>query len=128
MDVIQRIKAFDAGRNAALLQVKYACMRDSGFAFFRGTAHLFHERLGRDRLTRSTPRVWSCGDLHLETFGGYDAANGLAHFDITDFDQAALAPDNWELVRMLAGIHVAGDQFDMKRAKARRLCEIFVQA
>ena len=123
MDVIQRIKAFDAGRNAELLQVKYASMRESGFAFFRGTAHLFHERLGRDRLTRSAPRVWTCGDLHLENFGGYGAANGLAHFDITDFDQAALAPANWELVRMLASIHVGGDQFEMKRAKARRLCE-----
>lgn len=128
MDVIQRIKAFDAGRNAELLQVKYARMRESGFAFFRGTAHLFHERLGRDRLTRSAPWVWSCGDLHLENFGGYCAANGLAHFDITDFDQAALAPATWELVRMLASIHVAGDPFEIKRAKARRLCEIFVQA
>jgi uncharacterized protein (DUF2252 family) len=128
MDVVQRIKAFDAGRNPELLQVKYASMRESGFAFFRGTAHLFHERLRRDRLTRSAPRVWSCGDLHLENFGSYRAANGLAHFDITDFDQAALAPANWELVRMLASLHVAGDKFDMKRQKARRLCEVFLQA
>ena len=29
---------------------------------------------------------------------------------------------------MLASLHVAGDKFDMKRQKARRLCEIFLQA
>ena len=59
--------------------------------FLRGSAHLFHARLKRG-VFKPAPVAWCCGDMHLENFGSYHGDNGLAYFDINDFDEAALAP------------------------------------
>jgi len=127
MDVVQRILAFNNGRDPQRLRLKYRAMRANAFAFFRGTAHLFYDRLPRNGIFRS-PLVWSCGDLHLENFGSFKADNRLVYFDINDFDEAALAPASWDLVRMVSSLRVAADNVTVRKSEAEGLCSLFVES
>ena len=128
MDVVRRIQAFDAGRDPERLQIKYRKMRSSAFAFLRGTCHLFYGALPRGDVFKSAPLAWVCGDLHLENFGCYKGDNRLAYFDINDFDEAALAPATWELLRMLTSLRVAARGLSMKRSEATQACAVFLDA
>ncbi|MES3014346.1 MAG: DUF2252 family protein [Pseudomonadota bacterium] len=128
LDVAARVRTFNAGRDPERLQLKYAAMRASPFTFLRGTCHLFYARMARGGVHKAAPTVWVCGDLHLENFGSYKGDNRLAYFDINDFDESALAPATWDLVRFLASVQVGAATLKVGEAKAQRLCETFVEA
>src|SRR6202023_1394426 len=72
--------------------------------------------------------AWLCGDLHLENFGSYKGDNRLAYFDINDFDEAALAPVSWDLVRLLTSILIGAETFGVSQSEARTLAKQFVAA
>lgn len=127
-DVIRRLQEFNAGRDPERLQMKYRSMRSSTFAFLRGTCHLFYQRLPLDDWSASAPLSWICGDLHLENFGSFEADNGLAYFDISDFDEAVLAPASWDLARFLTSVLVAADSLSVSAMEAKALCKSFVDA
>lgn len=126
MNVVRQIRAFNAGRDPERLKIKYEKMRGDPFAFFRGTCHLFYERLAAAKLSTSAPRVWICGDLHLENFGSYKGNSRLAYFDLNDFDQAVLAPASWDLVRMLTSVLVGAKTLSITSSEARALCAVFL--
>ena len=127
-DAAQQIKRFNAGREPERLQRKYAAMRASPFAFLRGSCHLFYARMARGGVHKAAPVGWVCGDLHLENFGSYQGDNGLDYFDINDFDESALAPLTWDLVRLLASVQVGATTLQVSDSKAQRLCAAFVEA
>lgn len=128
---ISRIKAYNAGRDPERLTIKYKAMRQDAFVFLRGACHLFYERLpevnGAGALKRA-PLTWVCGDLHLQNFGSYKGDNRLVYFDINDFDEGALAPCTWDLVRFLTSVLVGGKTLDVKPAQALSLCRTFLDA
>ena len=126
MDVVLQIQAFNAGREAERLSIKYQRMHGNPFAFLRGTSHLFYERLSAAKLFKASPPVWICGDLHLENFGSYKGNNRLAYFDLNDFDEAALAPASWELVRFLTSLLVGAESLSISPTEARTLCSVFL--
>lgn len=127
--VVARIALYNAEREPERLAIKYRVMRDSAFAFFRGTAHLFWEDAGAQRTAiPEAPSVWACGDLHLENFGSYRGANGLAYFDLNDFDEAALAPATWELARLLASLYVAAPALALDQSGATELAMTFLSS
>ena len=128
IDVVAEIRRANAGRDAERLALKYRAMRADPFAFLRGSCALFYRRLPRGGVLKSVPLVLVCGDLHLENFGSYRADNGLSYFDINDFDESALAPASWDLVRMLASVLVGGASLGFDATHANRLSEIFVTA
>ena len=128
MDVAAEIKSANAGRDPQRLQIKYRTMRGSPFAFLRGTCALFYARLPRGGVFKAAPAVWACGDLHLENFGSYKADNRLTYFDISDFDESALAPATWDLVRLLASLLIAADELGVNKTRARRLCQVLLDA
>jgi len=128
MDVVRRIRDFNAGRDPERLAMKYSNMRASPFVFLRGTCHLFYDRLPRGGLFRSAPLGWVCGDLHLENFGSFKGDNRLVYFDINDFDESALAPVSWDLVRLLASVWVGADSLSLSGSEAHRLCDGFIAA
>ena len=128
LDVIRRIRAFNAGRDPDRLVLKYARMRQNPFAFLRGTCHLFYERLPNDAIFRRAPATWVCGDLHFENFGSYKGDNRLVFFDMNDFDEGALAPCTWDLVRFLASVLVGAGDLGVARRDARTLCSTFLNA
>ena len=128
MDVIAQIASFNAGRDPERLAIKYDKMRASTFAFLRGTCHLFYGQLPRGGVFDSAPMAWICGDLHLENFGSYKGDNRLVYFDLNDFEEAALAPASWDLVRMLTSLWVGAESASLRRSEARVLCDAFLDA
>ena len=129
MDVIRQILEYNAGREPERLQMKYQKMRESAFVFLRGTCHLFYRRLPvADDLFRDAPPAWSCGDLHFENVGSYKGDNRQTYFDLSDFDEAALAPVTWDVVRLLTSLQVGAGTLGIDAAQAGELCRAGVDA
>lgn len=127
MDVVRAILDFNAGRDPERLAMKFAKMRRSPFLFLRGSAHLFHARLKRSAF-KPAPVAWCCGDMHLENFGSYHGDNGLAYFDINDFDEAALAPATTDLMHLLTSLWLAADALGQRPADTAALARTVLQA
>jgi uncharacterized protein (DUF2252 family) len=126
--ITERILRFNRGRDEALLQRKFERMRAGPFPFFRGSCHLFFEDWdGGDKLDR-TPRAWISGDLHLENFGAYKGENRLVHFDLNDFDEAALAPCSWELARFATSVRLAAGEIGLAARRGDALVEHFLSS
>ena len=51
--------------------------------------------------------TWVCGDAHWENVGCYRGKNKVCYFDLTDFDEACLAPVGVELARALAALYMS---------------------
>jgi uncharacterized protein (DUF2252 family) len=130
IDVVQSLQQFNAGRDPERLAMKFTRMRAGAFAFLRGSCHLFYDRLPQDGAfaAGASPHAWICGDAHLENFGCYKGDNRLAYFDLNDFDEAALAPVTWDLVRFLASVLVADDAVSATKEQSARLCKEFLDA
>lgn len=128
MDVVDQIRSFNAGRDPERLSMKYRAMRSGPFAFLRGSCHRFYDRLPRGGTFKSAPLVWVCGDLHLENFGSYKGDNRLVYFDVNDFDESALAPASWDLVRFLTSLRIGADSMSIGEGKVLGLCQGFLDA
>lgn len=128
MNVIREIQAYNAGRDPERLALKYQKMRSSPFGFLRASCHLFYARLPKTELFKAAPLTWICGDLHLENFGSYKGNNRLSYFDLNDFDEAALAPASWELLRMLTSLLVGAESLSIQPSDSRALCSIFLSS
>jgi len=96
----------NAGRVPELIPLRAERMAASPFAFYRGTAALMAADLARD--VDSGLRVASCGDAHVANFGLYASPQRRLVFDLNDFDEAAWAPWEWDLKRLVASVVIAG--------------------
>jgi uncharacterized protein (DUF2252 family) len=128
MNAVETIRRFNAGRDPKRLAMKFKNLRKSPFVFLRGTCHLFYARLPEAQMRVKAPVVWCCGDLHLENFGSFKGDNRLVYFDINDFDESALAPASWDLVRFLTSVLLAADDLKADPTEARKLCDAFVRS
>jgi uncharacterized protein (DUF2252 family) len=126
--VAERILQFNQGRQPDLLRLKLKKLRDDPFVFLRGTCHLFYEEWPTDSVLNNAPRVWLCGDLHLENFGSYKGDNRQVYFDINDFDEAVLAPCTWDVARLLTSLLVSADSLGLKKRNAETLCQVYLDA
>ena len=104
-DPIELLKESDRGRLPALLPIRYARMRESPFAFFRGAAALMAADLASTPVTGI--RVQACGDCHVANFGGFGTPERQLVFDINDFDETLPAPWEWDVKRLAASIVLA---------------------
>ncbi len=128
MDVALTIRKFNRGRDPEQLAMKFSRMRASPFVFLRGSCHLFHQRLPVERVLDAAPRVWVCGDLHLENFGSYKGDNRLAYFDMNDFDEAALAPCTWDVARFLTSVRLGMRELKVEASGIASLCQVFLDS
>ncbi len=126
-DIVESIQKFNAGRDPERLLMKLAKMRTNPFVFLRGTCHRFYDHLPKGELFTKAPDAWLCGDAHLENFGTYKGDNRLAYFDINDFDEGALAPVTWDLVRLLSSILLAGETVRATANESIVLCRKFIE-
>jgi uncharacterized protein (DUF2252 family) len=126
MNIVKRIQKANAGRDPALLAMKYSALRKSPFSFFRGTNHLFYARLSESGFSVAAPAVWCCGDLHLQNFGSYKGDNRQVYFDINDFDEAARAPASWELVRLATSLRVGLIELGLSLDRTSALVEALI--
>ena len=126
--VSARIAGYHAGRAPDLLARKFAIMASSPFAFYRGSCQLFVDAWPRTTPLNDTPAVWSCGDLHFENLGCYKGDNRLVYFDINDFDESALLPLSWDLVRFTASVFVGATELRVSAADATALANSYLDA
>ncbi|MDE2309215.1 MAG: DUF2252 domain-containing protein [Betaproteobacteria bacterium] len=116
--VIDAIFSNNAGRDSERLALKYAKMAQSPFIFLRGACHLFYDGLPDSPLFRDAPLAWCCGDLHFENFGSYKGDNRQVYFDINDYDEAALAPLTWDMIRLLTSIQCGAEALNATHAES----------
>ncbi len=125
---VKRIQQFNAGRDPERLVMKYRNMRSNAFVYLRSTCHLFPAQLPDQKTLAKAPAIWSCGDLHLENFGSYKGDNRLTYFDINDFDESALIPASWDVVRVLASIRLASAELEFKSERVREIIDMWLDA
>ena len=105
-DVVTHLREQNAARVPELVPVRMQRMLASPFAFYRGTAGLMALDLGRD--PHSGILVAACGDAHISNFGFYASPERQLVFDLNDFDEAAVAPWEWDVKRLLTSVIVGG--------------------
>src|SRR5271154_7075764 len=81
-DPVAVLRESDRGRLPELLPIRYGRMRQSPFAFFRGSAAVVAWDLSRTPATGI--RVQACGDCHAANFGGFASPERQLLFDIND--------------------------------------------
>jgi uncharacterized protein (DUF2252 family) len=111
-----------------LLARKYAMMAASPFAFYRGSCQLFLDAWPARTPLNDAPAIWSCGDLHFENLGCYKGDNRLVYFDINDFDEAALLPVSWDLVRFSASVMVGASSLHVSAPGATSLAKVYLDS
>lgn len=120
-DATPLILAFNKSITPASQLAKYTGMQESAFRFYRGTCHLFYDRLSVLGPPKAHTRAWICGDLHLENFGSFKGDNRLVYFDLNDFDEAVMAPLSFEVLRFATAILIASDLFKYSNKQASEL-------
>lgn len=116
-DPVALLEEQNADRVADLVPLRMARMLADPFAFFRGTAGLMAHDLAQD--PHSGILVAACGDAHLTNFGFYASPERRLVFDLNDFDEAALAPWEWDVKRLLTSVVVAGRHAGYDEARVR---------
>jgi uncharacterized protein (DUF2252 family) len=104
-DPIEILRQSDRGRLPELLPIRYGRMRQSPFAFFRGSAAVMAWDLSKTPATGI--HVQACGDCHAANFGGFASPERQLLFDINDFDETLQAPWEWDVKRLAASIVLA---------------------
>ena len=125
-DPIDVLRASTEGRVPQLLPIKYARMKESPFAFFRGTVSIMAADLGR--LANSGLHVQLCGDAHLQNLGSFASPDGKLVFDLNDFDETIRGPWEWDVKRMAASIILAGQESGHDRSGCRDAADTFTNS
>ena len=105
-DPIALLRAQDESRIQQLVPIRYGRMSASPYAFLRGSATVMASDLSL--VPRSEMPVQACGDAHLSNFGMYASPERSLVFDVNDFDEAAVAPFEWDLKRLAASAALVG--------------------
>jgi hypothetical protein len=118
-DPVAILQAQGRSRIAELLPTRYARMRASAFAFYRGAAAVMAADLAQRPNTDL--RVQLCGDAHIANFGSFPSPEGRPLFDVNDFDETLPGPFEWDVKRLAASLVVAGGDAGLDHAACRAL-------
>ncbi|HTA27465.1 MAG TPA: DUF2252 family protein, partial [Bacteroidia bacterium] len=126
IDINEKIRAFNKGRFAETLELKYKLVREDKFRFLRATTHLFYEDIPKGSFLLNSPYAWICGDLHLENLGSYKADNRVAYFNVNDFDECLLAPCLLDVYRLIVSVIVSSKNLELSVAETSSLCSLYI--
>lgn len=113
-DPVAILERQHASRLAELVPVRVGRMAQSAFAYYRGTAAVMAADLAAGPDTGVD--VVCCGDAHVSNFGFYASPERALLFDLNDFDEAGVAPWEWDVKRLAASVHVGGRDIGMSEA------------
>jgi uncharacterized protein (DUF2252 family) len=111
----------NADRLRELVQLRFARMLADPFSFYRGSAAVMAADLGAS--PSSGIEVMCCGDAHISNFGMYAAPDRSIVFDLNDFDEAAVAPAEWDVKRLITSAIVGGRHAGYPANAIRRCVE-----
>jgi uncharacterized protein (DUF2252 family) len=115
-DPLAILESTCCGRLAALVPLRNARMAESPFAFYRGAADVMAADLAGTPVTGL--RVQLSGDAHCLNFGAFATAERRLIFDVTDFDETAPGPWEWDLKRLAVSLVLAARSIKLKDANA----------
>jgi uncharacterized protein (DUF2252 family) len=121
-DPVDVLAQSDRGRLPKLLPIRYGRMRQSPFAFFRGSAALMAMDLAGTPVTQI--HVQACGDCHAANFGGFASPERRLLFDINDFDETLRAPWEWDIKRLAASVSLASRELGMGGRRCSEAVEL----
>jgi uncharacterized protein (DUF2252 family) len=124
--VLLAVLQFNEERKPARVRLKLKRMAHDPFAFFRGADHLYAAAWPGLKPPDEGPAIALCGDLHLENFGAYRDDDGEFLYDITDFDEALVAPCGVDLVRCATSILLAGELWRLTPLEASGMVLTFL--
>lgn len=124
-DPVRSVIETGRDRIAELLPLRYDRMRQSPFAFLRGSAAIMAADLAPLPVTGLT--VQACGDCHLANFGTYASPEGNPVFDINDFDETLPAPFEWDLKRLATSVALDGRGRGLPDKTCRNLARSVVE-
>lgn len=102
-----------------LAPLRFARMLADPFSFYRGSAAVMAADLAGSPSTGI--EVMCCGDAHVSNFGMYAAPHRSIVFDLNDFDEAGVAPAEWDVKRLITSAIIGGRHADYP-VKAIRTC------
>ncbi|MDT5350719.1 MAG: hypothetical protein QOH91_4006 [Mycobacterium sp.] len=111
--------AQNADRLTGLVSLRFARMLADPFSFYRGSAAVMAADLAAS--PSSGIEIMCCGDAHVSNFGVYAAPHRSIVFDLNDFDEAAVAPGEWDVKRLITSA-IVGGRHAAYPAKAIRRC------
>lgn len=126
--VTKKILAYNAKLNKNFVHLKYKAISEGPHRFFRGTNHLFVEHIANEFVLKGVPFTYVCGDMHLENFGSYKGNSGLVYFDINDFDEAAIAPCTFDLVKLCVSVFLVGEELKFSEEESISICNSFLES
>jgi Uncharacterized protein conserved in bacteria (DUF2252) len=89
------------------LDLKYKRMGKSAFLFFRSTFFRWAKRIEKlCPALEDAPAVLAVGDAHLANFGTWRDVEGRLAWGINDFDDAAVMPYAFDLVRLCTSVRL----------------------
>ncbi len=91
------------------------------FSFYRGSAAIMAADLSGS--PSSGIELMCCGDAHVSNFGMYAAPDRAIVFDLNDFDEAAVAPAEWDIKRLITSAIVGGRHAGYPAKEIRRCVE-----
>ena len=99
---------------------KHEKMRKNPFVFLRATYYRWARRIEKicPELV-DAPSALCVGDIHLENFGTWRDDDGRWVWGVNDFDEAAVMPYAFDLVRLTASVELREDE-DRRRRRGGR--------
>ena len=116
-DPLAILDAQNATRLPDLVPLRMQRMSADPFSFYRGTAAIMAADLRRGVSTHLD--VVSCGDAHISNFGFFASPLRTLVFDLNDFDEAAVAPFEWDVKRLVTSVVIAARQNGRSAASGR---------
>ncbi|MBS1622565.1 MAG: DUF2252 family protein [Bacteroidetes bacterium] len=123
-DAVKLIVAYNKNLSPERRRQKYRALQESILRFYRGTCHLFYDRLHTIGTPQDDTRIWICGDLHLENFGSFRGDDSLVYFDVNDFDEAVKAPLSWEVARFVTAIIISRQALGYDRKESLKMARL----
>ncbi len=125
-DPVEILVEQNQARASDLVPLRFARMLTDPFSFYRGSAALMAADLADG--PSSGIEVMACGDAHLSNFGLYASPQRTLVFDLNDFDEASLAPAEWDLKRLTTSAIVGGRQEGYPEKTIRKIAATVVNS
>lgn len=111
----------NGNRVPGLVPLRFARMLTDPFSFFRGSAAVMAADLAAG--PSSSIDVLCSGDAHISNFGVFAAPHRELVFDLNDFDEAGVAPAEWDVKRLVASAIIGGRQAGYPEQALRDIAE-----
>lgn len=123
---LERLRAQESDRVAALLPERYTRMSASPWSYLRGAAAVMAADLAAAEHTGILVQL--CGDAHILNFGLWASPERELLFDARDFDETLAGPFEWDLKRLVTSIFVLARDNGIRARVAREAADAAVGA